>query len=112
MQVQTARDNYEVALTMQKILHANDAVMSAHLLLGIAGCELRLDHAAAAERLARQVLAGSLYTPQRVGLGVLALARSRLGDALRAQGHYIEEITVIWQRSEAHPSELKQLMRT
>src|SRR3546814_16179127 len=80
MQVQTARDNYEVALTMQKILHANDAVMSAHLLLGIAGCELRLDHAAAAERLARQVLAGSLYTPQRVGLGVLALARSRLGD--------------------------------
>jgi non-specific serine/threonine protein kinase len=97
MQVQEARDNYEAALTMQKILHADDAVMSAHLLLGIAGCELRLDHAAAAERLARQVLAGSPYTPQRVGLAVIALAHSRVGDALRAQGHYAEAIAITGQ---------------
>ncbi|WP_238530890.1 protein kinase domain-containing protein [Rhodanobacter spathiphylli] len=97
MQVQVARDNYETALTMQKILHADDAVMSAHLLLGIAGCELRMDHAAVAERLARQVLAGAPYTAQRVGLGVVALARSRLGDALRAQGHYAEAIAVTRQ---------------
>src|SRR3546814_11606016 len=72
MQVQTARDNYEVALTMQKILHANDAVMSAHLLLGIAGCEMRLDHAAAAERLAR-------HDRKSVGTGKSVSVRVVLG---------------------------------
>ncbi len=97
MQVQPALDNYRAAQTMQQILHPDDAVMSAHLLLGIAGCELRLNHAATAEQLARQVLAGPPYTPHRVGIGVLALARSRLGDALRAQGHYAEAISVTRQ---------------
>ncbi len=97
MQVQPALDNYRAAQTMQQILHPDDALMSAHLLLGIAGCELRLDNAAAAGQLARQVLAGSPYTPQKVGIGVLALARSRLGDALRAQGHYAEAISVTRQ---------------
>src|SRR6185437_15658311 len=92
MQVQPALDNYRAAQTMQKVLHPDDVVMSAHLLLGIAGCELRLNHAQAAERLAREVLAGAPYTSQRVGLGVLALAHSRLGDALRAQGHYADAI--------------------
>ncbi|MEO6801535.1 MAG: winged helix-turn-helix domain-containing protein [Rhodanobacter sp.] len=88
MQVQVALDNYRAAQTMQKILHPDDALMAAHLLLGIAGCELRLDHAAAAERIARDVLAGPAYTQQRVGLVVLALAHLRLGNALRAQGKY------------------------
>jgi len=97
MQVQVALDNYQAAQTMQKILHPDDALMSAHLLLGIAGCELRLDHAAAAARIAREVLAGPAYTQQRVGLAVLALASSRLGDALRAQGHYAEAIAATRQ---------------
>ncbi|HWU78395.1 MAG TPA: winged helix-turn-helix domain-containing protein [Rhodanobacter sp.] len=97
MHVQVALDNYKAAQTMQKILHPDDALMSAHLLLGIAGCELRLDHAPAAEKLARQVLAGSPYTPQRVGIGVLALAHSRLGDALRARGNYAGAITATRQ---------------
>ncbi len=97
MQVQAALDNYQAAQTMQKILHPDDALMSAHLLLGIAGCELRLDHADAAARIARQVLAGPAYTQQRVGLAVLALASSRLGDALRAQGRYAEAIAATRQ---------------
>jgi len=88
MQVSVALANYRAALTMQKILHPDDALMSAHLLLGIAGCELRLGHAPAAEKLARQVLSGPAYTSQRLGLGVIALAYLRLGDALRAQGNY------------------------
>ncbi len=97
MQVQVALGNYKAAQTMQKILRPDDALMSAHLLLGIAGCELRLDHAAAAEGIAREVLAGPPYTQQRVGLAVLALAYSRLGDALRAQGHYPEAIAATRQ---------------
>ena len=97
MQVQVALDNYQAALTMQKILHPDDALMSAHLLLGIAGCELRLDHAAAAERIAREVLAGPSYTARRVGLAVVALARSRLGSSLRAQGKYPQAIAVTRQ---------------
>lgn len=97
MQVQAALDNYRAALTVQKILHPNDALMSAHLLLGIAGCELRLDHAPVAEKLARQVLAGPAYTASRVGVGVLALAHSRLGDALRAQGKYPQAVAASQQ---------------
>ena len=97
LQVQVARDNYHAALTMQKILHPHDALMSAHLLLGIAGCELRLDRAAEAERIARGVLGGPAYTPQRIGGAVLALAHSRLGDALRAQGRYAEAIVATQQ---------------
>ena len=97
MQVQVALDNYKAAQTMQKILHPDDALMSAHLLLGIAGCELRLDHADTAERLAHEVLAGPPYTAQRVGLDVLAVAHSRLGDALQARGHYAEAIAVYHQ---------------
>lgn len=97
MQVQVALDNYKAAQTMQKILHPDDAFMSAHLLLGIAGCELRRDHAAAAEHIAREVLAGPPYTPQRVGLAVIALARSRLSSALRAQGKYPQAIAVARQ---------------
>lgn len=88
MQVQEALDNYRAAQTMQRILHPDDVLMSAHLLLGMAGCELRLNHAVAAERVAREVLAGPPYTAQQIGIGVLALAHSRLGDALRAQGNY------------------------
>ncbi|MGB3461398.1 MAG: tetratricopeptide repeat protein, partial [Rhodanobacter lindaniclasticus] len=92
LQVQVALDNYRAALTMQKILHPDDALMSAHLLLGIAGCQLRLDRAGEAERIAREVLGGPAYTQQRVGRAVLALAHSRLGDALRAQGRHAEAI--------------------
>lgn len=97
LQVQVALDNYRAALTMQKILHPDDALMSAHLLLGIAGCQLRLDRAAEAERIAREVLGGPAYTAQRVGRAVLALAHSRLGDALRAQGHYAAAIVATQQ---------------
>lgn len=97
MQVQPALANYQAALIMQQILRPDDAPMSAHFLLSIAGCELRLSHPAAAEALARQVLAGSPYTQQRVGLAVLGMARSRLGDALRAQGRYAEAIPVVSQ---------------
>ncbi len=97
LQVQVALDNYHAALTMQKILHPDDALMSAHLLLGIAGCQLRLDRAGEAERIAREVLGGPAYTRQRVGRAVLALAHSRLGDALRAQGRYAEAIEATQQ---------------
>jgi len=97
MQVQLALDNYRAARIVQKILHPDDALTSVHLLLGIAGCELRLDHAEAAERLARRVLTEPSYTSQRIGFGQLALAHSRLGNALRAQGDYAAAITATRQ---------------
>lgn len=92
MKVQQALDNYRATQTMLEILHPEDVVMSAKLMLGIAGCELRLGHAAQAEKLAREVLDGKQYTPQRIGVGMRALARNRLADALRAQGRYPEAI--------------------
>jgi DNA-binding winged helix-turn-helix (wHTH) protein len=97
MKVQPALDNYRAAQTMQKILHPDDAMLAAHILTGIAGCDLRLDRAADAEHIARIVLAGQPYTEQRVGLAILALARSRLADALRAQARYGEAIVVSTQ---------------
>lgn len=97
MQVQTAYDNYRTARTLQPILHPEDVPLAAHILLSLAGCELRLGHAAAAEQAARQVLAGTPFTPQRLGRAVLGTARARLGDALRAQGRYTEAIPVVEQ---------------
>lgn len=95
MQVAPALANYRVAQTMQRILHPDDALMASHLLLSLAGCDLRLGRPAEAEQLAREVLEGPPYTADSVGRAVLGLARSRLGDALRAQGRYAEAIVVV-----------------
>jgi non-specific serine/threonine protein kinase len=97
MKVAPALDNYLAAEKLQAFLHPDDAIMSAHILLGIAGCQLRLDKAVEAERIARTVLGGAPYTEQRIGLAVLALARSRLADALRAQSRYGEAIAASTQ---------------
>lgn len=97
MRVAPALAAYRAAQPMQQILHPGDAMMAAHILLSIAGCDLRIGHAAEAERIARQILAGTPYTEARVGMSTLALARSRLGDALRAQGRYAEAIPVVQQ---------------
>ena len=95
MQVQPALDNYRAAQTLQRILHPNDAMMSAHMLLSIAGCELRLQRAPDAEKSLRIVLGGPPYTEARVGLGMLAWANSLLGNALRAQGRNAEAIVAL-----------------
>ena len=97
MQVQGAYDNYRAAQTMQRILHPDDVPMAAHLLLSLAGCDLRLGRPAEAERIARQVLAGPPFTRERIGQAVLGMARARLGDALRAQGRYAEAIPIVSQ---------------
>lgn len=97
LQMKPALDNFRAAQTMQQILHPDDAVMSAHILLSIAGCELRLGQPERAGAIARQILDGAAYTPQRVGRQVRAMARARLGNALRAQGRYGEAITVVTQ---------------
>lgn len=97
MQVQSALDNYRAAQTMQRILHPDDAVMSAHILLSIAGCELRLGHPEQAEGIAREVLEGASYAPERIGMAMRASANSRLGDALRAQGNYSGAIAAATQ---------------
>lgn len=97
MQVKAAFENYSTAQTMQRILHPDDAMMAAHLMLSLAGCDLRLGRAPDAERIARQVLAGPPFTLDRVGRAVLGMARSRLGDALRAQGRYLDAIPVVAQ---------------
>lgn len=95
MQVKAAYDNYLAAQTIQRILHPDDVPMAAHILLSLAGCDLRLGRAADAERIARQVLGGAPFTRERIGRAVLGMARSRLGDALRAQGRYAEALPVV-----------------
>src|SRR3546814_2242190 len=86
-------------------------------------CELRVGHPEKAGRIARRVLAGAPYTRERIVLAGIALARSRLGDALRGQQRYREAIPVTQRsvedyeraggpdRSEEHTSELQSLMR-
>jgi non-specific serine/threonine protein kinase len=71
--------------------------MSAHILLSIAGCDLRMGQPQQAEAAARKILAGAPYTQERIGLGTLANARSRLADALRGQGKYQLAIPVAEQ---------------
>lgn len=97
MQVTPALGEYRSAENLQKLLHPDDAALSAHLLLAIAGCELRLGQPDAAEKIARIILAGAPYTQTRIGLGAIATARSRLGNALRGQGRYNEAIPVTQQ---------------
>ena len=97
MKVQPALAAYRAAAALQPIVRPNDPVSSANLLLNIAGCELRLARAAEAERIARRILAGTPYTEARIGIAMLALARSRLGDALRAQGRFAEAIPITAQ---------------
>jgi non-specific serine/threonine protein kinase len=92
MDVKSALPAYLAALRAQERLHPGDAALSAHLLLSIAGCRLRLDQAGEAEAIARKVLAGGPYTQARIGLAAIALAHSRLGDALRAQGRLADAI--------------------
>ncbi len=98
MRVHDALPHYQAADRLQRILRPDDAVLSAHILLAIAGCDLRMGKPKQAEAVARQILAGAPYTQERVGLAALATARSRLGDALRGQGRYKEAIPVM-QRS-------------
>jgi len=97
MRVTPALAEYRSAENLQKLLRPNDTALSAHLLLAIAGCDLRLGQPRTAEAIARTILAGAPYTQARVGLGTLATARSRLGDALRGQGRYAEAIPVTQQ---------------
>ncbi|TAN06464.1 MAG: tetratricopeptide repeat protein [Rhodanobacteraceae bacterium] len=97
MQAKPALAAYTRAEQLQRRLHPNDAVMSAHLLLSIAGCNLRMGRPKQAESIARGLLAGAPYTQAAIGLAALATARSRLGDALRGQGKYEEAIPVTQQ---------------
>ena len=100
MQAASALAQYRTADNLQRLLRPDDISLSAHLLLAIAGCQLRLGHPKDAERIARHLLAGEPYTRERMGLTGLAVARSRLGDALRGQGRYREAIPVVQQSVE------------
>ncbi|MGH8144736.1 MAG: protein kinase domain-containing protein [Rhodanobacteraceae bacterium] len=95
--VKQALAEYQAAQRLQPLLHPNDAAMSAHILLAIAGCELRTGQPKHAEAVARKILAGKPYTQERVGLATLATARSRLGNTLRAQSKEKEAIPVLQQ---------------
>jgi non-specific serine/threonine protein kinase len=97
MNVAKALPEYQAAQRLQAALHPTDAAMSAHLLLSIAGCELRTGRPERAEAIARQVLAGGPYSEDSIGLATIATARSRLGDALRGQGRYRDAIPVAEQ---------------
>lgn len=97
MHVTRALQDYQAAERLQGLLHPTDASLSAHILLAIAGCELRMGQPKAAEAIARRILSGTPYTQERVGLAAIATARSRLGDALRGLGRYKDAIPVMQQ---------------
>ena len=89
--------SYEAAEPLQQALHPDDAALSAHIRLSIAGCYLRLGRAGEAETIARKVLSGEPYTEERIGRTPLALARRHLAHALRVQGRYPEALPVLEQ---------------
>ncbi len=97
MQVKEALFEYRAAERLQGLLHPSDVVLATHLLLAIAGCDLRTGQPKQAEAVAREILAGSPYTQARIGLAAIATARSRLADALRGQGKYQDAIPVMQQ---------------
>lgn len=97
MRIAEALPEYRAAERLQLLLHPGDAAMSAHILMSIAGCDLRMGNPRQAEAAARKVLTGPAYSQARIGLAAIATARSRLGDALRAQRRYQEAIPVVQQ---------------
>jgi non-specific serine/threonine protein kinase len=97
MRVEPALAAYIVAERLQRQLHPDDVMLSMHLLLAIAGCDLRMGKPKEAESVARKILSGAPYTQERIGLAAIATAHSRLGDALRGQGQYAEAIPVTQQ---------------
>jgi non-specific serine/threonine protein kinase len=97
MHVAQALQDYRAAERLQRLLHPADAALSAHILLAIAGCDLRMGKPQQTEAVAVQILAGAPYTQARIGLAAIATARSRLADALRGQGKYKEAIPVMQQ---------------
>jgi non-specific serine/threonine protein kinase len=97
MHVAQALQDYQAAERLQPLLHPADTALSAHILLAIAGCDLRMGQPQQAEVVARKILAGAPYTQARIGLAAIATARSRLGDALRGQGKYKQAIPVMQQ---------------
>lgn len=92
-----ALPEYQSADRLQRLVQPQNTLMSAHILLAIAGCNLRTGNPKAAEVAARRVLAGPPYTRESIGLGAFAAARMRLGDALRGQGEYQQAIPVMQQ---------------
>lgn len=97
MQIKQALAEYQAAERMQPLLHPTDAAMSAHILLAIAGCDLRMGRPKQAETVARRILADPSYSQDRIGLATIALARTRLGNALRGQNRYKDAIPVTQQ---------------
>lgn len=97
MQVSKALANYRAAEIQRKVLHPADMLLAGHLVLSIAGCQLRLQHPKDAERMVRALLADPRYNAEKVGLGSIALARKRLAAALRAQGQYAKALPVLKQ---------------
>ena len=97
MRVNEALAEYQSAERLQRLLHPDDAALSAHILLSIAGCDLRMGRPKDAEAVARKILSGAPYTQDAIGLAAIATARSRLGDALRAQDRFKEAIPVVQQ---------------
>ena len=100
LKIPRALHEYQLAKNLQSLLRPNDASLAAHLLLAIAGCDLRMGRPAEAEKVSRRILAGAPFTQDRVGLASLALARMHLGDALRGQGRYREAIPILQQAVE------------
>lgn len=97
LQPQEALDAYVAAEQMQRVVRPDDVPLAAHIRLTIGGAELRLRNPAAAEAIAREVLAGEPYTEQNVGLSTLATARRLLGDSLRNQGRPADAIPHLLQ---------------
>jgi eukaryotic-like serine/threonine-protein kinase len=97
MHVAPALQDYQAAERLQRLLHPADSALSAHILLAIAGCDLRMGKPQQTEAIARKILTGAPYTRERIGLAAIATARSRLADALRGQGKYKDAIPVMQQ---------------
>lgn len=97
MKVKQALPAYQAADRLQRLVEPQNILMSVHVLLAIAGCELRTGRPQQAEAVARRILAGPPYTVEAIGLGALASARMNLGDALRGQGKNREAIPVMQQ---------------
>lgn len=95
LHVKRALPEYQAAERLQRLVQPQNVLMSAHILLAIAGCNLRMGHPQAAEVAARRVLAGAPYTQEAIGLGALATANMRLSDALRGQGRNSAAIPVM-----------------
>jgi non-specific serine/threonine protein kinase len=100
LQVAPALAAYTAADVLQRSVQPDDLVLAAHIRLSIGDAQLRLGQPQQAEMVARDILAGTAFNEQSVGLSTLATARRLLGNALRNQGRPAEGIPHLQQAVE------------